>query len=58
MHVDQGMRLNDFLNNHKDDFLVVTEARVKGLWGFLGLCRKKKVIFTNKNFIKFIEECE
>jgi len=57
MHVDQGMRLNDFLNNHRDEFLVITEAKVKGRWSFLGLSRKKKVFFINKNFIKFIEEC-
>jgi hypothetical protein len=58
MHVDQGMRLNDFLNNHKDDFLVVTEAKVRGPWTFLGFCCKKKVFFVNKDYIKFIEECE
>lgn len=58
MHIDQGMRLNDFLNSHKDDFLVVTEVKLKNSWGSLGMCRNKKVVFINKNFIKFIEERE
>jgi len=57
MYVDQGMRLNDFLNSRKDDFLAVTEARLKGAGSFLGMCRNKKIVFINKNFIKLIEEC-
>ncbi len=57
VHIDEGIRLNDFLNSHKDDFLVVTEARVKAAGVFLGMYRNKKVVFVNKNFIKFIEEC-
>jgi guanylate kinase len=58
MYVDQGMRLNDFLNSRKDDFLAVTEARLKSAGAFLGLSRNKKIVFINKNFIKLIEECK
>jgi hypothetical protein len=58
VHIDQGMRLHDFLNSHKDDFLVVTEARVKNSWVSLGICCNKRVVFVNKNSIEFIEECK
>ena len=58
MYVDLGMRLNDFLNSRKDDFLAVTEARIRAVGVFSGLCRSKEIVFINKNFIKLIEECK
>jgi len=57
MHIDQGMRLNDFLNSRKDDFLAVTEVRVKGGSSFLGPFCNREIVFINKNSIKLIEEC-
>ncbi|MFH0855002.1 MAG: hypothetical protein V1869_00585 [Candidatus Omnitrophota bacterium] len=58
LHIDQGMRLNDFLNSRRDDFLAVTEARIKSAGMFLWLSRRQKVVFINKNFIRLIEECK
>ena len=48
IHVPQGLRVLDYLNDEKESFVPVTEARI----------RKKEVsvIIVNKNAIKWVEE--
>jgi len=57
MYIDQGMRLSDFLNSRKDNFLVITEASLKKSRAFFGIYCHKKVVLFNKNLVKLIEEC-
>jgi len=48
IHVPQGLRVLDYLNDEKEKFVPVTEAKI----------RKKAVsiIMLNKNAIKWLEE--
>ena len=48
IHVPQGLRMLDYLNDEKEGFVPVTEAKI----------RKKEVsvIMLNKNAIKWVEE--
>ena len=56
IHINPGERLIDFLNNHEDKFIAVTQARLSGMGEFLRLGKKKDVVILNKSSIKVIEK--
>ena len=56
IHINPGERLIDFLNNHEDNFIAVTKARLSGLGAFLKIGKKKDVVILNKSSIKVIEK--
>lgn len=56
IHINPGERLIDFLNNHDDNFIAVTEARLSGVGTFLKIGKKKDVVLLNKSSIKVIEK--
>ncbi|MCM8787398.1 MAG: hypothetical protein NC935_05015 [Candidatus Omnitrophica bacterium] len=61
MHVAEGLRLLDFLNNTSENFIAVTEAlyqNINEVHSFklvFQLSKKKDIIFLNKNSIKWLE---
>ncbi len=62
LHVDEGYRLLDFLNETKKDFIAITEAKFKNVSEVHSfklhaeLKAKKDVILLNKNAIRWVEE--
>ncbi len=56
VHINPGERLIDFLNNHDENFIAVTEARFSGPGALLRIGRSKDVVLVNKQSIKLIEK--
>ncbi len=62
VYVPQGLRLLDFLNDTKENFIAITDARFPSAMEMytLRLYRetrgKSKLIFLNKNAVKWVEE--
>ena len=61
VHINPGERLSDFLNDLKEDFIVVTEAEfhnvapVHSFKMYSDLTKRRKSIILNKAFIKWME---
>lgn len=64
LHVPQGLRLSDFLNNDKENFVVVTKARFSNLKELPFNLNKelfkspREIVILNKLTIKWLEEIE
>ncbi len=63
LHVDEGYRLLDFINEAKKKFIALTEVRFKVSKKdffklYLNSRTKKETIFLNKESIKWIEEID
>lgn len=64
LHIPQGLRLSDFLNNDKENFVVVTEARFSNLKELPFNLNKelfkrpREMVILNKTTIKWLEELE
>lgn len=64
LHVTQGFRLSDFLNNDKESFIVLTEAKFSNLKELPFNLNKelfkkpRKLTILNKASIKWLEELE
>ena len=62
IHINQGERVKDFINNAQGDFIAVTEAKVynadQHLKGELKPLASKNVVILNKAEIKWVEEAK
>jgi len=62
VHVDEGLRLMDFLNTRDQHFIVVTEASAQNIGDIRSfklvseLTKRHGIIALNKDSIKWIEE--
>lgn len=64
VHVPEGLRVLDYMNEQKEQFLIVTEARfqnireVRSFQLIAELQKKRGVVFLNKTSIKWVEEID
>ena len=62
LHLDPGIRLSDFVNREKEQFIVLTEAIFQNIGEihafklYSELSKKKGTILLNKDAIKWVEE--
>ncbi len=62
VHVPQGLRLLDYLNDTKERFIAVTDAKFSNIGEvhsfklYAEYRRSKKVVILNKEAVKWIEE--
>jgi hypothetical protein len=54
IHINQGERIQDFINDEKRSFIVVTNATVSS--GFFKIPVRRETLILNKSSIKCIEE--
>ncbi|MFA5430042.1 MAG: hypothetical protein WC329_02665 [Candidatus Omnitrophota bacterium] len=54
IYINQGERLQDFINDDKRGFIVVTGVTVSS--GFFKIPTRRNTLILNKAFIKCIEE--
>lgn len=62
IHINEGERITDFINDSKETFIPVTDAEIhytktpRPLSVLFRLSTKREIIFLNKSAIKWIEE--
>ncbi|MCX5704203.1 MAG: hypothetical protein NT066_06925 [Candidatus Omnitrophica bacterium] len=62
VHLNQGERVSDFLNNSRENFIAITDVQfygakeVESFKLFVKISKKKKAVILNKSLIQLIEE--
>lgn len=59
VHVTQGLRLSDFLNDKDESFVAITNAKFFNVdKSYIKLKKKGNVAILNKSLIRWMEEIE
>ena len=64
IHISEGLRVSDFLNDQKNSFIAVTNAEIQNLKEVhsfrlaAGISKPKNTLLLNVQTIKWVEELE